>query len=329
MRGFGLLRIGPALLPPNALACTTDADCPSVQMCLPAQSTGALTCHWPPQSRWKFIITHEAGHQIQGRAMGTFGGSYTFSCPEGTTCPGKREGSGVGDGPLVDPPFTDDLCGCQHVEAANAQHCLQSIEEAPCAHVEGYGQFYASKVWNRRDQNDCTFTYYEEFLNPENTHCPPGNECKTFISPKHGPLVSVFPPVAVSCKTPFVKPGGVTTNWRNNFCPNGDSAQFTTELDFMFMGFLLNISSAPPALRSSMEDISASYRHACHPTDAVPGLCVVADVAWEPVRDATTGAPIRPGFREGAELRKGLDTDPFDFIVEQGRVFSVTPELAP
>ena len=75
-----------------------------------------------------------------------------------------------------------------------------------------------------------------------------------------------------------------------------------------------------------MEDIFFIYRHSCHPDQPVPSLCEGADIAWEPVRNADGGL-VRPGFREGAELRKGLDTDAFDFILEQGRIFSVSPEL--
>ena len=49
-------------------------------------------------------------------------------------------------------------------------------------------------------------------------------------------------------------------------------------------------------------------------------------MGWAAVH-AASGALVRPGFREGGALRKGLDTPGFDFILEQGSIFSVTPDL--
>ncbi|MDD9939493.1 MAG: PQQ-binding-like beta-propeller repeat protein [Myxococcales bacterium] len=316
---------GPATLPPNSTSCTTDADCPSVQMCLP-DGSGGTACHWPPQSRWKFIVAHEAGHQIQERAMGLLGGTYTFSCPPGATCPGKREASGPPSptDPLVDPPFIDPLCGCQHVEAANAQHCLQSVERAPRAHMEGYAQFYASKTWNHTGDTDCSFVYYKEFLFPGITTCPAGQDCTTFTTTEHGDLLSILPPVSVSCRQPWTSSGGVT-GWRNNFCPVSEVADFATELDMM--GFLWNINTADGNAGSSMAEIFEVYRRACHPEQDPPtDRCQSADVGWEPMYNDTS-ALVRPGFREGAELTHGTASEEYEEILLQGRIFGITPEL--
>jgi outer membrane protein assembly factor BamB len=320
-----VLKVGGAVEVPGALPCTTSADCEGVQECR-QMANGTNTCHWPEQSRWKYITAHEAGHQVQHRTMGTLGGSYTFSCPQNSSCPGKREGTGAPSpsDPLVDPPFADDLCGCQHVTAANAQHCLQSIEVGPKGHSEGYAQFFASKTWNVQTQNDCTFVYYKDFLLPENQACPPGAVCQTFASSTRGPLQKVLPPIAVTCALPTNLPTSPITSWRNNFCPVSDAANMVTELDIL--GFLWNINTASSSVVTRMPDLFAVYRKACHPDDANPGVCDFSDMAWEPERDAS-GNLTRPGFREGAERFYGPDSPRFDHILVQGKRFGVTPAL--
>ena len=46
----------------------------------------------------------------------------------------------------------------------NKQHCLQSLETSGSAQIEGFAQFYASKIFNNRADSDCTFVYYKEFV---------------------------------------------------------------------------------------------------------------------------------------------------------------------
>ena len=315
------LDIGDEHIPTNPQACGPGLPaCPSVQECGPNGR-----CRWPHQARWKFVTGHEAGHMFQDRAMGLLGHPYLWS-PAGTACTGKMgsETFGVGDSKLlVDPPCGDILCGCEHVDAANAYHCLQSIENASAAAVEGFAQFYASKTWNRQNENDCAFVYYKEFLNPGG--CPPGSTCTLFpaspadpLAQQHGQVAVIPPPLAISCNTPF--------KWRNTFCP---MVEFGTEIDWM--RFYWNVNTQGPN-KSTMDDLFQIYRHACHPTSTIPANCGsdpacrsnVAmrcggeDVGWE-VTSSTAN-----GFRVGAELNYGVTNPKYIQVTDIGDQFSIS-----
>jgi hypothetical protein len=250
------LYIGPATRPPSSATCTVDADCPTVQLCFDSRGTAACEgssgcfCGWPDQSRWKYTIVHEAGHQLQARTIGSSGGGdYTFSCPANTSCTGKKSGSNPQR--LVDPPFVDSmspLCGCQHVGAANSEHCLQSIERTGAAQSEGFAQFFASKAWNQPRTGDCTFVYYKELL--QNGPCGPGETCVPFT----GGLSSKLPPFGISCEQPL--------KWRNNHCPISEAAELSTELDWL--GFLWGVNTLGDS-RASMNDLFSVYRNTCNP----------------------------------------------------------------
>ena len=99
-------------------------------------------------------------------------------------------------------------------------HCLQSLEEPNAAQIEGYGQFFASKVWNQDVQNDCTFVYYKNFAN---TSCMRGVADCTLDSAS-GLFVNK-PPIPVSCKA--------ASRWRNQHCldtgSSADALTFGTE----------------------------------------------------------------------------------------------------
>jgi len=116
---------------------------------------------------------------------------------------------------------------------------LQSVEQPNAAQIEGWAQFYTSKVWNDERGSDCTFNYYKEFLFP-------------------GAAAAVPPPVPVSCKTPV--------RWRNTHCTGSPSfsgtalADMGTELDWMT--FLWSINT-DPANMLTMRSISDVYRAAC------------------------------------------------------------------
>jgi hypothetical protein len=299
--------------PPDPRACTVDSQCAGAQICLretmfpthPGRRTpcepGATypcICTWPDQSAWKFVTAHEAGHQIQHRGIGTFPSTfdYLFDCPPGMSCTGRRSSQPAdvaaspdpAGRPLLDPPFVDSmspLCGCQHVDAANGLHCLQSIERGGGAQIEGFAQFFSSRVWNRQDEADCTFVYYKEMLREE--PCTnPSEVCSPFPGPG-GPLFSQLPPMPVSCSSGH--------KWRNRHCPMGENAEMGTELDWL--AFLYNLNSgAEMALRSRMDDIWRIYRHACvpppldptNPPAAPPPCSTTYEIGW------TSQAPSLP-----------------------------------
>jgi hypothetical protein len=329
--GSDLLGIGPShtlkpddrrlpLLELQQAACSTSAQCEGVMECLaplPADcfTSGALSdpacmnsdacaagqtgcyCRLPHQARWKYVVAHEAGHQIQHRASGDFSDNeYGFTCPPGTTpgspqCPG-RLGQYTAGG-VVDPPWVADTCGCAHVKAANQEHCLQSVERSGPAQGEGFAQFYASRSWNQ-DGGDCTFTYYKEFLDATCRSSNP-SDCKPYTTPGGQQLVSTLPPAAVSCRQPV--------RWRNKQeCSivsgsSGKAGDYGTEYDWL--GFFYSINRTHP--RVAMSDLWLIYRHACTQADAPPGTprkqfrtSARVDLSFGTPR---TPAPRRKSFR--------------------------------
>jgi hypothetical protein len=293
---------------PAAEPCTpTDEDefpCPVTHMCSPPGSTdpcpigGAdCVCRQLHPARWKYVFVHEAGHQIQDRAMGKFNsGSYTYDCPAGTDCPGRRSQDPEYRDELIDPPWATELCGCQHVGVANAEHCLQSVETCGKGQLEGFAQFYASKAWNRQTDDDCTFVYYKEFLDET---CR-SQECVDFPTPGGALFQSSLPPIPMSCADTF--------KWRNNHCPISEAAEMGIELDWM--GFFWNLHTQGES-RSMMSDIWAIYRHACNtprpggdklpnPGPCVPrGVLSSSSMRWNP----------RPPFAPGDAAPCDSDSD--------------------
>ena len=47
------------------------------------------------------------------------------------------------------------MCRCDHVTSSNQLHCLQSREKIDTAIIEGFGYFFAAKLFNDEDENDC------------------------------------------------------------------------------------------------------------------------------------------------------------------------------
>ena len=308
------VHIGTTHTPANAAACSTDSNCPGIQVCI------AGLCRWPDESRWKFITGHEAGHMVQLRAMGGLDSPYLFAA--NSACPARTGNPDRGDGSeFLDPACGSEFCGCQHVDAANGYHCLQSVEVPSSAAQEGFAQFYASKLWNDQSRPQCTFVYYKEFLT--NAGCPPSLfqplpgeipvptvnptpfQCATFNT-QFGPATSVMPPNVHDCRAPF--------RYRNKFCPN---PTLSTELDWM--RFFMSINTLSD-MRVSMDEIFQIYRQACHPDTSVPANCGSDPacraqfrcsndlVGWEP--DATSTF----GFRRGAEMVLGAGSPRMRFI---------------
>ncbi|MCH9680869.1 MAG: hypothetical protein K0V04_05500, partial [Deltaproteobacteria bacterium] len=104
--------------------------------------------------RWKFILAHEFGHVMQGKAMGGLSNPYCFT-PQGTVtydCAAPN---------LADHPNAPASCSCDHVSGSNGLHCLQSWEHVSAAQIEGFAQFYAARVWNDPGSG-CLFRYYKQ-----------------------------------------------------------------------------------------------------------------------------------------------------------------------
>jgi hypothetical protein len=197
----------------------------------------------PADSHWKYVAAHEIGHMIQGKFMGGLSHLYTFTSGMLT---------------LDDPPGTPPLCRCDHVTVANSLHCLQSLERVSAAQLEGYAQFYASRIWNNAADPDCVFGYYKEF---RDRTCPAGATCTPT-----GSDVSIFPPAPVTCKE--------AVKWRNNECP---TPEFGTELDWM--GFLYDVNTNAAA-KVTMVELFGVYNQACS------GDCERKVVTWDQLSQA-------------------------------------------
>ncbi|MEM7159159.1 MAG: hypothetical protein AAF799_40355 [Myxococcota bacterium] len=110
----------------------------------------------------RHVVAHEFGHFVQSR--------------------GRRR---LGLRDYHDPPYTPDnvMCRCDHVDSANALHCMQSTEKITNAFREGFAHFVAAKIFNDPATPQCRFVYYKEYrLGPEVEHI-------------------VEPPVALPCGT--------------------------------------------------------------------------------------------------------------------------------
>ncbi|MEZ4370536.1 MAG: hypothetical protein R3B07_06910 [Polyangiaceae bacterium] len=94
--------------------------------------------------RWKYVLSHELGHQIQSASMGIPQNEYLFN--------------GNPDHP--DAPWQ---LRCDHVTGQNNWHCLQSLERTSTASVEGWAQFMATRLWANEVTEQSTLNYYKEF----------------------------------------------------------------------------------------------------------------------------------------------------------------------
>jgi hypothetical protein len=258
------LHVALAAPPIDSVMCTAHGDCPNGQRCMvlggqeftegdTCPSGQSCRCYWPDQSRWKFVITHEAGHQIQDGQFGYFNYGYEFACNPGSDCAtqGRLDTAPYeADKPLIDPPNIPNLCGCQHVTAANAVHCLQSAETFGGAFVEGWGQFFSTKAWNRATG---TFVYYKEFL--DDTCLGPQASCSPFTQAGQPTRTKTLPPMPIDILA--------QKRWRNDHCGSyGGIGSHATELDVA--RFLWGIHTAP-ANRVDMTNIYGIFRQSCHP----------------------------------------------------------------
>ncbi|MGE0323685.1 MAG: hypothetical protein AB7S68_15345 [Polyangiaceae bacterium] len=94
--------------------------------------------------RWKYVLAHELGHQIQEAAIGIPQHEYLFNGnPDPASAPWQLR--------------------CDHVTGQNDWHCLQSIERTSAASVEGWAQFMATRLWANETTQQSTLNYYKQF----------------------------------------------------------------------------------------------------------------------------------------------------------------------
>ncbi len=219
------------------LGCTPQPGIPGTDACAGSSiKTGPYTN--PDNSagdlRWKFILAHEFGHVMQRKAMGGINNPYCFDTNGYVTynCAPPN---------LADHPNAPASCSCDHVSGSNGLHCLQSYEHGSAAQIEGFAQFYASRVWNNPGSG-CLFHYYKQFRNDNGT-------------------VTV-PPVDTSC--------GNYVNWRDEHCFGSWGG---TEYDWM--QFFWNLE-AGTGTTVSMYELFDMYRGAC-----TNDWCSGESVSWE------------------------------------------------
>lgn len=144
-------------------------------MCLTREGPG-----WPSDTAFKYIFAHELGHAIQRRAQAMPDVNYLID--EG----GKW--------------------GCRHYnpgEAYGSQaHCLQGIEFSGAGHSEGFAHFWASVLFNRRENSNPTFVYYKPVLSSYCFQFPWIATCPTWED-EHGEIGWInYPPVAIGLNQP-------------------------------------------------------------------------------------------------------------------------------
>lgn len=238
----------------------------------------------PAASRFKYTVAHEFGHFVQVNVQGTIGHGY-------------------GDGAGIDgqPP----LCRCNSVVVDDQLHCLQSLELPGAAELEGFAQFFASKVWNRGLENNCTYVYYKNF---DDTACLPGVEDCAPSTANPG-LFTNKPPIPVACN--------VAVRWRNTHCVDSSSSvdvlQYGTEYDWMEFFYAIN-NARDSAERWIMADIFNAYLAACSDSYDPKNTraCVGTNVTWTGAgkdgRSLVKGAQASAGGPQSRMARSFADT---------------------
>lgn len=153
------------------------------------------------------------------------------------------------------------VCGCQHVENSNADHCLQSVERTPMAQIEGYAQYFAAKIWNG-STSTCLFAYYKEFVDAEGVCHGAPEACRLFEKSPTERWTLTEVPIPLDCDAP--------PKWRNTHgcgvdpqnpsaTPNEFAQSVGTEYDWMTFLRGVDVAGIP------FPEIMSIYNHACHP----------------------------------------------------------------
>jgi len=222
-------------------------------------------------SRSKYVIAHELGHVVQYRGAGN-------AFPSGPMASEPYPGW-VYDWWSTEAGNTSaPACRCDHVTelgaprpgtpylGTNRIHCLQAKVGDVGAIVEGFAQFYASRVFNEFNAAaTCTFVYYKDSWTETAT---------PVVQPSYKPF---------NC--------AASVRWAESKCPTGIAGR-ASERDEMSFLYSLNVA---PASASSMDQIFEIYRFACHPTTGAP--CVTNDT-WH-WKDLQVGAKKALGFPSG------------------------------
>ncbi len=174
-------------------------------------------------SMWKFIVSHEFGHNIASFLYGDVANPY-------------------------DNTDTNRLCNCSDVGkdagfsdaylSALQTHCLNNKQPTGGALVEGWAHFNAARLWNITSEPNCTFVYYKDSVNPDTT-------------------VS-HPPMARSCYTPAT---GAGVKWMETYCSSTSMAGKGVEWDWM--NFFVGVYAMGYSDRSTMDDLGDIFRRAC------------------------------------------------------------------
>jgi hypothetical protein len=345
-------------------SCIADNECPGGQHCAmgtdPAEGCdGSIPCFcaWADQGTTKYATTHELGHMVQLAFTGGMhtGGDYTFACTNdstATSCPtnlGLLDESGSR---LIDPPLMDPICGCSHVKSSNKRHCLQSIERVSHADGEGFGQFFASLIWNEPNEQSCVFNYYKEFLDEGADSCrvldangdPDPQACKAFEFSNQDPGTITLPPIPVDCGSP--------AKWRNkNRCTVDDQVEVLQKsamgTEFDWMTFLYAVQK-----QVGINQLLRIYNYACHPEipfdqddpdDTRMLQCgtqvtqASLPISWVDGAIGGTlnsngeleGAIAHGGFLSGAQRKWGIDSDEATDLLTLGNAHGVSEDLAP
>ncbi|AKV04302.1 hypothetical protein AKJ09_10965 [Labilithrix luteola] len=163
---------------------------------------------------YKFVIAHELGHYVERESHGTIPSPPDWTNPYAVSDSGANIPLG---------------CNCSFVvPAGNRLHCLQSQEVYSMGSVEGFGQFFATRMWNDPAAAAPRFQYYKHFREPTGTVLPPG-----------GKIVNVR-------QTPI--------KWSDTYCPATADGR-STEYDFL--GFYWSINTAPSAERTPLDHLFA------------------------------------------------------------------------
>jgi hypothetical protein len=187
---------------------------------------------------------------------------------------------------------------------------LQSLELPGAAELEGFAQYYSSKVWNNPGPN-CGFAYYKEFLWPIG-QCPAGATCQDFGAPAVG-LVE-HPPVAVSCKAP--------RRWRNTNCVTPAFQPTTTSTEFDWMSFLYNLDTTAPTIAPGAPPIPPLG------LGSSTGIFGIYTTACGGAKCDSTNLSFAD-FSKGAETLYGLNDPRSNYVVQLGNVHGVSTSLTP
>jgi hypothetical protein len=160
----------------------------------------------------KFVVAHEMGHQA---AYFAYGLPYLSYSPAGD--PGDTG--------------TPELCRCDHVTTYNQLHCLQSREITSTAITEGFGYFWAAKIWNNTNGTDCILAHPKQVKMPNGT--------------------ILQPPVAADCRN--------QVHWKFSYCD--DSQATGTEWDWM--QFFWNLHASCGTSNLTLDDIYDLIYRAC------------------------------------------------------------------